>query len=384
MFQNSYNKALQSLEKYPLPIFSSYQAQSIDGIGPKIASQIFKLQTQFYAEYYSSDVIHESLRLETLSSSKKSSSKRSASNSKSRVLSPKAPQSASKQLPSLPRSISFTSIADNFHPEKTPAPSFTVSPSSLASVGLTLLVDSRERVSTLPSYFPKMLKNLGVNVETAPLPLGDFLWRLTLSKKEGDADHIPSLLLPIIVERKTASDLTSSIIDGRYKDQQMRLRMLDFRSTIYLLECSQPPPSSTTCYLRVFHKFKILRTKSEEHTLLALKNAYLSIKTAINSSILLNKPITAKIESSFSTSTNRKSSSTVSKIWSYMLSSVKGIGSQRARKVAQIVGSVREMVEVINGFGNGDGEEGLRKLELLKAALGPKLWEKTLEFFTID
>lgn len=51
----------------------------------------------------------------------------------------------------------------------------------------------------------------GVRCETRQLPLGDMLW---IAKRPDDPTS--EVLLGYIVERKTASDLASSIIDGRY------------------------------------------------------------------------------------------------------------------------------------------------------------------------
>lgn len=50
----------------------------------------------------------------------------------------------------------------------------------------------------------------GVRCETRQLPLGDMLW---IARRRDDPTS--EVLLGYIVERKTASDLASSIIDGR-------------------------------------------------------------------------------------------------------------------------------------------------------------------------
>ncbi|NXN18662.1 MUS81 endonuclease, partial [Indicator maculatus] len=44
------------------------------------------------------------------------------------------------------------------------------------------------------------------------------------------------LVLDWVVERKTASDLGSSICDGRYREQKFRLGRCGLRCPIYLLE----------------------------------------------------------------------------------------------------------------------------------------------------
>lgn len=51
----------------------------------------------------------------------------------------------------------------------------------------------------------------GVRCETRQLPLGDMLW---IARRSDDPTS--EVLLGYIVERKTAPDLASSIVDGRY------------------------------------------------------------------------------------------------------------------------------------------------------------------------
>ncbi|CAN0494382.1 unnamed protein product [Ectocarpus sp. 8 AP-2014] len=70
-----------------------------------------------------------------------------------------------------------------------------------------LIVDNREHefMSVQSSLLQK-----GIRCETRQLPLGDMVW----IARRGD-DPTSEVLLGYIVERKTASDLASSIIDGR-------------------------------------------------------------------------------------------------------------------------------------------------------------------------
>ncbi|CAN0080043.1 unnamed protein product, partial [Hapterophycus canaliculatus] len=71
----------------------------------------------------------------------------------------------------------------------------------------------------------------GVRCETRQLPLGDMLW---IARRTDDPTS--EVLLGYIVERKTASDLASSIIDGRYDEQKRRLKLSGLRRRIYLVE----------------------------------------------------------------------------------------------------------------------------------------------------
>jgi crossover junction endonuclease MUS81 len=43
-------------------------------------------------------------------------------------------------------------------------------------------------------------------------------------------------VLDFIVERKTADDLASSIVDGRYNEQKARLKNCGISNVIYLVE----------------------------------------------------------------------------------------------------------------------------------------------------
>ena len=68
---------------------------------------------------------------------------------------------------------------------------------------LRIVVDEREKKSGIPD----LLKEIGINLEIKTLPVGDYI-----------------VAPETVVERKTISDLISSIFDGRLFDQCSRLR----------------------------------------------------------------------------------------------------------------------------------------------------------------
>ena len=68
---------------------------------------------------------------------------------------------------------------------------------------LRIVVDEREKKSGIPD----LLKGTGINLEIKTLPVGDYI-----------------VAPETIVERKTVSDLVSSIFDGRLFDQCRRLK----------------------------------------------------------------------------------------------------------------------------------------------------------------
>jgi len=68
---------------------------------------------------------------------------------------------------------------------------------------LRIVVDEREKKSGIPG----LLKGIGINLEIKTLPIGDYI-----------------VAPETVIERKTISDLVSSIFDGRLFDQCNRLK----------------------------------------------------------------------------------------------------------------------------------------------------------------
>ncbi|KAJ1611593.1 conserved possible MUS81 endonuclease [Cryptosporidium canis] len=93
--------------------------------------------------------------------------------------------------------------------------------------------------SGIPKYLLNRLNDQGVKIELKNLPIGDVIW-VARPKLEGKDEKTPideSFVLPWIVERKTGSDMCSSILDGRYEEQKYRLmRSIGVENVIYLLE----------------------------------------------------------------------------------------------------------------------------------------------------
>ncbi|XP_049851793.1 crossover junction endonuclease MUS81-like isoform X2 [Schistocerca gregaria] len=98
---------------------------------------------------------------------------------------------------------------------------------------VVLFVDNREKsfknAQSDQEYFQSELSSLGVSVQTRSLVLGDFLW-------VGISNLGKYIVLDTIIERKTVSDLASSIVDKRYLEQKWRLRHSGLSKIIYLIE----------------------------------------------------------------------------------------------------------------------------------------------------
>lgn len=107
---------------------------------------------------------------------------------------------------------------------------------------LVLLVDTREQSSGVEQGLRKTaiiteLSKRGVQAEMRALPVGDFAW--IARKKQPiitSTDKSPELLMDVVIERKRADDLASSIVDGRFKEQKHRLLRSGVRKPTYLVE----------------------------------------------------------------------------------------------------------------------------------------------------
>lgn len=99
------------------------------------------------------------------------------------------------------------------------------------SFTVRFVVDNREvRSSNERDFFYRKLQQLGVDVESRSLTVGDGLWiaRNKTTKEEAVLDYI--------IERKRLDDLASSIKDGRYNEQKARLKRSAVKNVFYLIE----------------------------------------------------------------------------------------------------------------------------------------------------
>ena len=147
---------------------------------------------------------------------------------------------------------------------------------------LRIIIDERERKSGIP----KLLKDIGVNVEIKTLPIGDYI-----------VSH------ETVVERKSINDLIASIFDGRLFDQCNRLKE-HFQFPIILLEGNVDEIESITENPLVFYgalstiaidyKIPIIPTPNASHTaklLVSLSSRKESIKGPLLKKIKKSKDV---------------------------------------------------------------------------------------------
>jgi len=119
---------------------------------------------------------------------------------------------------------------------------------------IRIVVDEREKKSGIPG----ILKGIGINLEIKTLPIGDYI-----------------VAPETVVERKTISDLVSSVFDGRLFDQCNRLKE-HYKFPILLIEGNIDEIEELTENSLVFYgaissiaidfKIPVIHTPNASHT----------------------------------------------------------------------------------------------------------------------
>ena len=249
---------------------------------------------------------------------------------------------------------------------------------------MKLIVDERER--DVFGHLSAMEKPSTIQIEKQVLPLGDFL----ITQDDGT---------PVILcERKSFSDLFSSIKDGRYEEQSYRLsndaRFPNQKSIVYIIEgmysqMSRPTDKKLLCStivsLTFFKGYSVLRTTNTKDTAETLinvmdklhrdflkgrklhgnvrvekvDNGIGSDKTDIDplSSVPSTAPISAPIPAPISAPTQcyshvvktvKKDNITRENIGNIMLSQVPGMSATTAQVIlAECDNSIYKLIEVL-------------------------------------
>ena len=135
--------------------------------------------------------------------------------------------------------------------------------------GMLIRVDTRENV--LYSLFQANVSDASAHVlRSESLPVGDVI----ISSSDGTTDYL-------VFERKSLQDLASSICDGRYKEQSLRLQAIPnvhAHNVVYVVEgdfsrytarfsnISKGALQSAMCSLNYYKGFSVVRTMSVAET----------------------------------------------------------------------------------------------------------------------
>ena len=229
---------------------------------------------------------------------------------------------------------------------------FTSGQASNRDLELVLIVDTRElAVSNLLESL-NLLSSTHLCVELRSLTVSDFLWVWRRRSKPGE-----EYVAGFAVERKTIEDLSTSIKDGRYEEQKLRLeRAPGINRVVYMVEGSYEETAQSSVSLvseqairtAIRHTemttgFSVIETKNIEDTANALIEMHVRIESAgfmgsedpNAASIDMNDLVTYRDFSSGSHKTNRL---TIAQMTARMLRVMPGIGGEAIGNLNEYLG----------------------------------------------
>ncbi|VDO04733.1 unnamed protein product [Rodentolepis nana] len=249
---STYSKALCSLKKYPIKLSSGKECQLLNGFGTAICN-ILDERLKDFAERNSLS-IPEALALGNSLTPAELAKKCLTSVMIFSNEIPQPPRGKRAQTPeisTLNEDYTHLVTLSNQYPPAQPtrisiakssekASSDIIHDANLLPVDyipqgayeIILLVDVRESFNKVK--FDETVRARGVKWEISSLPVGDFVW---LAREIGGSTTQREIVLGLVVERKRADDLASSIVDGRFVEQKSRMQRLGFRKMYIFEEC---------------------------------------------------------------------------------------------------------------------------------------------------
>lgn len=148
----------------------------------------------------------------------------------------------------------------------------------------------------------------------------------------------------IMIERKTVADLLSSIADGRYVEQSVRLTAhpLHNHCIYYLIEGAEPKGDVKTFYsalfsLSYYKGFSVIQSKSTKHSAYIIHNMAIKLKEDFDKKNRIGYYL-GSVEKPYSDSvakTVKKQNITPENIHEIMLSQIPGVSCLYARALLQ-------------------------------------------------
>jgi ERCC4-type nuclease len=198
------------------------------------------------------------------------------------------------------------------------------------------------------------------------LSLGDFVWAL---KSDRNQESDPDFVIHSIFERKTLSDLWHSVLDGRFKEQLLRLKQTNLQ-IFYILEGNET--SRTTkidpkVYCGVLNELwlrgvYVHTTSDASETIRYLERMASVIDSIIRSEGVQAYPF-AEYQQKFQ---HTKKTATVGATWARMLLQIPGLG---VRKAMAITTEYPTPSTLIDTYRQVNETEGQRLLEDLKSQM---------------
>ena len=269
---------------------------------------------------------------------------------------------------------------------------------------IELVLDLREVKSRdKREYFLDKLSSYGIRCSQRALPIGDFLW-IAKKKSRGSDDEV---VLDSLIERKTDSDLCSSILDGRFKEQKHRLSGCGVKRVIYLLEdhgasakvhaIGEEKLFAAITQTQVVDKFFLRITHSMEETVAFIYKLHLDICNrfqnkelriiASKGSKFTHTEIKEKLSSKennfdglgmglFTWINSKSGNMTLRDVFTKQLMTIRGVSQEKAVKLASKYDTLPQMVSQLS---NENGIKELAEMTIGQRKLGNVLAKRMHE-----
>ncbi|SPO30627.1 related to MUS81 - endonuclease involved in DNA repair and replication fork stability [Ustilago trichophora] len=297
------------------------------------------------------------------------------------------------------------------------------------SYSIHLVVDNRERHRPgrrqEKEPIATLLLERGIDTETRALEVGDAVW--IARRKDRTGFETDEVVLDHIVERKRLDDLTSSILDGRWRDQKFRLSSSGLTKVLYLIEDydvenqmrkfgSQIQTALSSS--QVVDGFFVERTSGliasidylasmdgmirkiyENRDLSVIPSALISRNNFLEtrSELQRNHPTASILLTSFEAfqALNSKSGGLTSKeIFGKMLLCIKGMSAEKVREVLAMYSTLRELTDAYGEIEEEEEGGGMKEKYGMLASytegmdqrkkIGPALSKKVAEVFCAE
>lgn len=229
----------------------------------------------------------------------------------------------------------------------------TIKKGDIKCFDIILYIDNREKKARNDNFsLFKRVQSMGFNCIQKQLIIGDFCWVIEIKTKQ---NKTYTCILDYIIERKKIDDLASSIVDGRYKDQKLRLKLSGLSKIFYLLEgyltanngISNKAIETAITDTRIFNKFTVKETYSTDESVTFIKNMHNTIlkKTIFSINGLKDdEDLTFKATYENFYEVNKKGNrNTVSYLFLQSVGGIKGMGSQAVNWVSNYFHSMKDM-----------------------------------------
>lgn len=243
-----------------------------------------------------------------------------------------------------------------------------------------IVLDSRE------AHLKQELVKNEVNHVIEQLAVGDILFRL--KNKDGTVGKIL-----FICERKTTSDLYSSIVSSRFREQRERLKSTGVK-VCFLIEnykdvSSQFNKNSTNVVsgalqnLVLFHNIHILPTFSAKHSAKVMVDIRKKIQEAIDSGKEIGGGETDKVSDSMAVvAMTQKKDKLMEHIHEHQLMLIPGVSTNVAKAISILYPTVRKLVDAYDKAETmKEKHELLSNIQLGKRKLGKILSKRIYEIY---